>query len=126
MQTSGTALLAVERRSLVRVRTLAQDNRSAHGLLYFAAVQHDRHHLTRSKIPAVQISPWLYHRPARWVADGCGIHLHPALSISVVSKSVNKGLASWLSWPERAPAYSSVPIDDLGFRKSIASFLGLA
>ena len=80
----------------------------------------------RSKIPAVQISPWLPHMPARWVADGCGIQLHPALSISVVSKSVSKGLASWLSWPERAPAYSPIPIDNLGFRKSIASFLGLA
>jgi hypothetical protein len=41
MQTSGTALLAVERCSLVRVWMAAQDSRSAHGLLYFAAVQDD-------------------------------------------------------------------------------------
>ena len=46
-QTSGTALLAVERCSLVRVWMAAQDSRSAHGLLYFAAVRDDRHHLTR-------------------------------------------------------------------------------
>jgi hypothetical protein len=47
MQTSGTALLAVERCSLVRVWMAAQDSRSAHGLLYFAAVREDRHHLIR-------------------------------------------------------------------------------
>jgi len=47
MQTSGTALLAVERCSLVRVWMAAQDSRSAHGLLYFAAVRDDRHHLIR-------------------------------------------------------------------------------
>jgi DNA-binding transcriptional ArsR family regulator len=38
MQTSGTALLAVERCSPARVRMPAQDSRSAHGLLYLAAV----------------------------------------------------------------------------------------
>jgi hypothetical protein len=48
MQTSGTALLAVERCSLVRVWMAAQDSRSAHGLLYFAAVRNDSHHLIRS------------------------------------------------------------------------------
>jgi hypothetical protein len=47
MQTSGTALLAVERCSLVRVWMAVQDSRSAHGLLYFAAVRDDRHHLIR-------------------------------------------------------------------------------
>ena len=39
MQTTGTALLAVERCSLVRVWMAAQDSRCAHGLLYFAAVR---------------------------------------------------------------------------------------
>src|SRR5215813_9213942 len=34
MQTSGTALLTVERCSLVRVWMAAQDSHSAHGLLY--------------------------------------------------------------------------------------------
>jgi hypothetical protein len=43
----GAALLAVERCSLVRVWMAAQDSRSAHALLYFAAVQDDRHHLIR-------------------------------------------------------------------------------
>jgi hypothetical protein len=43
MQTSGTALLAVERCSLVRVWMAAQDSRSAYGLLYVAAVRDDRH-----------------------------------------------------------------------------------
>ena len=47
MQTSGTTLLAVERCSLVRVWMAAQDSRSAHGLLYFAAVWDDRHYLIR-------------------------------------------------------------------------------
>jgi len=47
MQTSGTALLAVERCSLVRVWMAAQDSRSAYGLLYVAAVRDDRHHLIR-------------------------------------------------------------------------------
>src|SRR5215469_15974842 len=47
MQTMGTALLAVERRSLARVWMAAQGSRSAHGLLYFAAVRGDRHHLDR-------------------------------------------------------------------------------
>jgi hypothetical protein len=39
MQTSGTALLAAERCSPVRVLTAGEDSRSAHGLLYFAAVR---------------------------------------------------------------------------------------
>jgi hypothetical protein len=38
MQTTGAALLAVEWCSLARVRMAAQDSRSAHGLLYLAAV----------------------------------------------------------------------------------------
>jgi hypothetical protein len=53
MQTSGTSLLAVERCSLMRVWIAAQDSRSAHGLLYFAAERDDCHHLTRSRITAV-------------------------------------------------------------------------
>ena len=53
MQTSGTALLAVERCSLVRVWMAAQDSRSAHGLLYFAAVRDDRHHLIRRTVSRV-------------------------------------------------------------------------
>jgi hypothetical protein len=47
MQTSGTALLAVERCSLVRVWMAAQDSHSAYGLLYLAAVRDDRHHRIR-------------------------------------------------------------------------------
>ena len=39
MQTTGAALLAVRRCSLVRMRMLAQDSRCAYGLLYVAAVQ---------------------------------------------------------------------------------------
>jgi hypothetical protein len=50
MQTSGTALLAAERCSLVRMWMAAQDSRSTHGLLYFAAVRDDRHHLIRSDL----------------------------------------------------------------------------
>jgi len=50
MQTSGAALLAIERSSLARVRMPAQYSRSAHGLLYFAAVRDDRHHLIRSDL----------------------------------------------------------------------------
>jgi hypothetical protein len=42
MQTTGTTLIAVKRRSLVRVGMSAQDSRSAHGLLYLAAVRDDR------------------------------------------------------------------------------------
>ncbi len=42
MQTSGAALLAVQAGSPVRLRTLAQDSRSAYGLLYRAAVRDDR------------------------------------------------------------------------------------
>jgi hypothetical protein len=41
MQTTGAALLAVRRCSLARVRMPAQDSRSAHGLLYLAAVRDD-------------------------------------------------------------------------------------
>jgi hypothetical protein len=41
MQTTGAALLAVEQHSLSRTRLLAQDGRSAHGLLYSAAVRAD-------------------------------------------------------------------------------------
>jgi hypothetical protein len=42
MQTTGAALLAAERRSIVRLRVPVQDGRSAHGLLYLAAVQDDQ------------------------------------------------------------------------------------
>ena len=38
MQTTGAALLAVERRSPLRVQMTAQDRRSAHALLYLVAV----------------------------------------------------------------------------------------
>ena len=38
MQTTGAALLAVERCIRARLRMTAQDGRSVHGLLYFAAV----------------------------------------------------------------------------------------
>lgn len=41
MQTTGAALLAVEQHSLSCTRLLAQDGRSAHGLLYFTAVWDD-------------------------------------------------------------------------------------
>jgi hypothetical protein len=41
MQTTGARLLAVSRCSSVRVRTHAQDSRSAHGLLYLTAVRDD-------------------------------------------------------------------------------------
>jgi hypothetical protein len=47
MQTSGTALLAVEPCGLVRVWMAAQDSRGARGLRYFAAVPisgHDQEH----------------------------------------------------------------------------------
>ena len=47
LQTTGTVLLVVERCSVVRVRLAIEDRRSAPGLLYFAAVQDDRHHLIR-------------------------------------------------------------------------------
>jgi hypothetical protein len=42
MQTTGASLLAVNRCSPARVRTPAQDSRSAHALLYLAAVWADR------------------------------------------------------------------------------------
>ena len=42
MQNMGVALFAVERRSPMGVRMPAQDSRSAHGLLYPAAVRADR------------------------------------------------------------------------------------
>jgi hypothetical protein len=42
MQTTGTAQLATERRCIVRLWTLAQDSRSAHGLLYLTAVRSRR------------------------------------------------------------------------------------
>ncbi len=41
MQTTGACLLAVNGCSLARVRMSAQDSRSAHGLLYLAAVRND-------------------------------------------------------------------------------------
>jgi hypothetical protein len=47
MQTMGASLLAAKRGSPVRVRTLAQDSRSAYGLLYLAAVRYDRNRLIR-------------------------------------------------------------------------------
>ena len=47
LQTTGTVLLVVEQCSVVRVRMTAQDSPSTHGLLYFTAVQDDRHHLIR-------------------------------------------------------------------------------
>ena len=42
MQTIGAALLAAERRSIVRLWTRGQDSRGAHGLLYLTAVSDDR------------------------------------------------------------------------------------
>jgi len=42
MQITSAALLAAEWRSVGRQRTPAQDSRSAHGLLYLAAVRDDR------------------------------------------------------------------------------------
>jgi hypothetical protein len=41
MRTTGVTLLAIKRCSLARVRMPAQDSRSAHGLLYLAAVSAD-------------------------------------------------------------------------------------
>lgn len=41
MQTTGAALVVSERRSIVRLRTPAQDGLSTHGLLYLAAVRGD-------------------------------------------------------------------------------------
>lgn len=41
MQTTGAALVAVERSSLAPVRSAVQGSRSAHGLLYVAAVPTD-------------------------------------------------------------------------------------
>ena len=43
MQTTGACLLAVNRCSPAGVRMPAQDSRSVHGLLYFAALRADRH-----------------------------------------------------------------------------------
>ena len=45
MQTTGATLLAVEQCSLACVPMPAQDDRSADGLLYFAVVLCDGHHL---------------------------------------------------------------------------------
>jgi hypothetical protein len=42
MQTTGAALLAVKRCSLVRVPMVAQDRHGTYGLLYLAAVQHSK------------------------------------------------------------------------------------
>jgi hypothetical protein len=42
MQTTGATMLATKRRSLVRVLMVVHDGRSAHGLLYLAAVRADR------------------------------------------------------------------------------------
>ena len=47
MQNTGAILLAAQRCSLVRMWTPAQDSRSAHGLLYLAAVQ-DRSRLCQA------------------------------------------------------------------------------
>jgi hypothetical protein len=41
MQTTGTALLVAERRSIGRLRTPAQGSRSVHGVLYLADVRDD-------------------------------------------------------------------------------------
>lgn len=65
--------------------------------------------MIRSKIPDVQISPCLSHRPLAGVADGYGVQLHPALSISVVSKSVSKIPSLVALLAGTAPAYSSIP-----------------
>ncbi len=50
MQTTGASLLAVNQSSPAHVRTFAQDSRSAHGLLYLAAVRYDGNHLIRRPI----------------------------------------------------------------------------
>jgi hypothetical protein len=50
MQTTGVSLLAVSRCSPQHVRTPTYDSRSAHGLLYLAAVRNDSHHLIRRKV----------------------------------------------------------------------------
>jgi hypothetical protein len=42
MQTTGTVLVAVRQRSVVRMWMLAQSSQSAHRLLYVAAVRDDR------------------------------------------------------------------------------------
>ena len=56
MQTSGASLLAVNRCSPVRVSMPAHDSRSAHRLLYLAAVQHDGHHLTGPQV-RIRVAP---------------------------------------------------------------------
>jgi len=62
MQTTGVALLVVKRCSVVSAWMPAQDSRSAHGLLYLAAVRSDRHHLLRRLCHAHPL-------PAHFVAD---------------------------------------------------------
>jgi len=46
--------------------------------------------LIRSKIRAVQVSPWMSDGPLAGDADGGLVQPHPGLSTSVVSKSVSK------------------------------------
>ena len=63
MQTTGAALLAVERRSPACVLMTAQDSRSAHGLLYPTAVRDGRpeqEHRQGSvdSFPPVPARPW--------------------------------------------------------------------
>ena len=62
MQTTGTALLVVNRCSPARVWMLAHDSRSVRGLLYLAAVRNDSHHLIRSDLQPRPV-------PARFGAD---------------------------------------------------------
>jgi hypothetical protein len=62
MQTTGAPLLVVKRCSVMRAWMPAQDSRSAHGLLYLAAVRSDRHHLIRRLCHAHPL-------PAHFTAD---------------------------------------------------------
>jgi hypothetical protein len=62
MQTMGASLLTVSWCSPPHVRTPVQDSRSAHGLLYLAAVRNDSHHLIRRLCRAHRL-------PAHFVAD---------------------------------------------------------
>ena len=65
---------------------------------------------------------WIYAGLLAGVADGCGVQLHPALSISVVSKSVSRVPSLVAPGRNGHPLTPPFPVGYLGFRKSIAIF----
>jgi len=88
MQTTGACLLAVNRRSSACVRMPAQDIRSAHGLLYLAAVRTARASKNKVKEPLDLLA-------------------HGSKSCPTPSYRGSSWMTWWRIWFRSAPSFTS-------------------